>query len=126
MKQRVHGVVDVYGSRKPSWETLRTEASPIEQMTLEGTPAELRVALKTRSAVPSYTLRGYEIRAVAYGAGDIPVERIGAALETAAPGDSRTQRLVFTQPGITRIRVDLMRPTGFTAFTTTWTPNTTT
>ena len=32
LKQRVHGVVDLYGNRKPSFEALRQEASPIESL----------------------------------------------------------------------------------------------
>ncbi len=32
MKQRVHGVVDLYGAQKPSWAALRYESSPIESM----------------------------------------------------------------------------------------------
>jgi beta-glucuronidase len=31
LKQRVHGVVDLYGARKPSFEALRNESSPIER-----------------------------------------------------------------------------------------------
>ncbi len=122
MKQRVHGVVDVYGTKKASWEILRNEASPVESMRVSGNPTALAIELKTRSLVPSYPLRGYEIRTVAYGFGNIPVERAGTRLETVAPGESRSTQLKFTQAGIARIQVDLMRPTGFSAFTAVWTP----
>jgi hypothetical protein len=57
---------------------------------------------------------------VAYGAGEIPVERIAARLDTIAPGGSAQAELRFTQPGISRIQVDVMRPTGFSARTETW------
>ena len=58
MQQRVHGVVDVYGNRKPSYADLRTESSPLEFLEVGGKLGELTVRLKTRAAVPSYTLRG--------------------------------------------------------------------
>jgi beta-glucuronidase len=122
MRQRVHGVVDLYGSRKPSWDVLRLESSPVESMRITGTPAALSVMLKARSVIPCYGMRDYEIRAVAYGFGNIPVERVAARLEIVQPGESRTLQLKFTETGITRIEADLMRPTGFSAFTTVWRP----
>jgi beta-glucuronidase len=122
MKQRVHGVVDLYGTKKPSWEILRNESSPVESMRVSGNPAALTIELKTRALVPSYPLHGYEIRAVAYGSGKIPVERAAIRLEIVTPGESRSAHLKFTQAGIERVQVDLMRPTGFSAFTTVWMP----
>jgi beta-galactosidase len=120
MKQRVHGVVDLYGAKKPSWEVLRRESSPIAAVRVTGKPAALNVTITARNAVPAYHLRGYEIRGVAYGFGQIPVERIGARLEAVAPGESAQAELRFTQPAISRIQVDVMRPTGFSAWTETW------
>ena len=120
MKQRVHGVVDLYGAKKPSWDVLRHESSPIESVRVSGTPAALGVAVTARNAVPAYHLRGYEIRGVAYGFGQIPVERVATPLETMAPGASAHAELRFTQPGISRIQVDVMRPTGFSAWVETW------
>ena len=122
MKQRVHGVVDLYGARKPSWKILRNEASPVESMRVSGNPAALHIELRTRSEAPSYPLHNYEIRAVAYGFGNIPVERIGIPVEALAPGASQNVQLNFRQTGISRIQVDLLRPTGFSAFTAVWTP----
>ena len=120
MKQRVHGVVDLYGAKKPSWEVLRNEASPVESMRVSGSPAALEVEIRSRAAVPSYTLRGYEVRVVAYGSGNIPVERVGVPIEALAPGESWKSELKLTGTGITRIEVDLMRPTGFSAQTVVW------
>jgi beta-galactosidase len=120
MKQRVHGVVDLYGARKPSWEVLRHESSPIESVRVAGTPAALSVTVAARNAVPAYHLRGYEIRGIAYGFGQIPVERIATPLETVAPGESAHAALRFRQPGISRIQVDVMRPTGFSAWMEIW------
>jgi len=120
MKQRVHGVVDVYGAKKASWEVLRNEASPIEWMRVSGTPATLNVELQSRVPVAAYTLRNYELRAVAYGFGNIPVERAAARIEPLSPGESFKAQLKLTQHGITRIQVDLMRPTGYSACTAIW------
>jgi beta-glucuronidase len=120
MRQRVHGVVDVYGARKPSWEALRREASPIESLRVTGQPDALRVEVTARNTAPAYALHGYQIRAVAYGFGEIPVERIGGQLETIVPGGSARTELHFTEAGISRIQVDVLRPTGFSAWTETW------
>lgn len=119
-KQRVHGVVDVYGARKPSWEVLRLESSPVESMQVSGTPAELSVALRARRAVPSYSMEGYQVRGIAYGFGNIPVQRSAAALGPLRPGESATAALRFTEPGISRIQVDVVRPGGFTVVTEIW------
>jgi beta-glucuronidase len=117
----VHGVVDVYGAKKASWEALRRESSPVEAVAMTGRPALLEVSVRTRgTAVPSYALRGYKVRGVAYGFGQIPVERVEAPLADLAGGETGRAALRFTQPGITRIRVDVLRPTGFSAWTGDW------
>jgi len=122
MKQRVHGVVDVYGARKPSWQALREEASPIESLDLAGKPGELSVTVRTRRAVPSYTLRGYTARAVVYGDGAIPVERVEAALPVLEPGREATVRIQYREKTPARVQVDVLRPTGFSAHTAEWRP----
>ena len=86
MKQRVHGVVDVYGARKPSYAVLRAESSPLDTFSVSGNPAQLTVQLKTRTAAPAYALRGYLLRTVVYGFGDIPVERFETKLPDLEPG----------------------------------------
>ena len=120
MKQRVHGVVDVYGAKKPSWEPLKEESSPIESLIVTGKPEAIHIALKTRTTVPAYALEGYELRAVAYGFGNIPLERRGAKLRTLKPGDTEELTLQFAEKGLNRIQVDILRPTGFSARTTIW------
>jgi beta-galactosidase len=113
LKQRVHGVVDVYGDRKPSYDQLRRESSPIESLTLEGN----RVRLKTRATVPAYTLNGYKLRALFYGYGDVPVERVEAALPDLAPGAEHSLELAIQEPKPVRITLDVLRPTGSSAYT---------
>src|ERR1017187_2940644 len=125
MKQRVHGVVDVYGARKPSWQALRAEASPVESMAVTGEPGQqgdLRVKVRTWASVPCYTLRGYTVRTVVYGDGAIPVERVEAALPVLEPGQEATVRIQFQEKTPARVQVDLMRPTGFSAHTAEWKP----
>jgi len=115
MKQRVHGVVDVYGAHKPSWQALREESSPVDSMEAEGAPGEWNVTVRGREAVPCYTLRGYTVRAVIYGDGGIPVERVEAALPTLGPGEEAVVKIRYQTQAPSRVEIDLMRPTGFSA-----------
>jgi beta-glucuronidase len=117
MKQRVHGVVDVYGARKPSWQVLREEARPLAAMAVTDKAGEIHVTILARQSVPCYTLRGYTVRAVIYGDGAIPVERVEAALPVLEPGQEATVRISFQEKTPMRVQVDLMRPTGFSAHT---------
>ena len=64
MKQRVHGVVDLYGVRKPSYEVLRTESSPVESMVVENQLNSFQLRLKTRRSLPAYTLSGYKLKRI--------------------------------------------------------------
>jgi len=75
LRQRVHGVVDVYGRPKPSYAVLRDESSPIESLTVTNHGNTFHILLKTRGTLPSYTLRGYRVQGVLYGQGDIPMKR---------------------------------------------------
>ena len=75
------------------------------------------VTLKTRKTIPAYVLRGYRLRWTAYGRSDIPLERHEAILPDLEPG--RELKLPLGLPGkdVLRLRVDLVRPTGFSAAT---------
>jgi beta-galactosidase len=108
LKQRVHGVVDLYGARKPSWDVLRRESSPVESLTMEGT----RVTLRTRGTVPAHTLRGYTLRAIAYGRGAIPLAAQSIALPDLPPGATHTATLQLPSAGIDRVTVEVLRGTG--------------
>ena len=120
MRQRVHGVVDLYGARKESYDLLRHESSPIESLAVEGHPTAFQVTLRTRSAVPSYTLRGYTLRGVSYGYGEIPVERLSVAVPELAPGKEITLQLAFSDLRPWHVCLDVLRPTGFSAYTLEW------
>lgn len=113
LKQRVHGVVDVYGARKPSYEVLRRESSPVESMAVAGN----RVTIQARASVPAYTLRGYQLRWVVYGRGDIPLETGRIALPEMAPGASVTVGMGARSAPQGKVRLDVLRPGGDSVFT---------
>ena len=117
MKQRVHDPADIYGNRKPSYAELRKESSPLDVFEVSGKLGDLSVTLKSRNSVPSHTLRGYKLRAVVYGYGDIPLERIEAALPDLPPGAAHTISVKFTEASPVRVEVDLLRPTGYSTDT---------
>jgi beta-galactosidase len=122
MKQRVHGVVDLYGERKPSYDLLRTESSPIEALEVEGHPNAFSIKLRTRQHVPGYTLKGYSVRGVLYSDGNIPVEQLAIRLADLRPGQELTLPLKFSEPRPWHVRFDVLRPTGFSAFSFNWKP----
>jgi beta-glucuronidase len=121
-KQRVHGVVDLYGNRKPSFDALRQESSPVQSLEVAGLPSKLQATLRTRDAVPCYTLTGYKLRAVVFGFGDIPIERFEVALPRLAPGEQFTAPVALNEKAPMRIQFDVMRPTGFSVYTQVWKP----
>ena len=123
LKQRVHGVVDVYGSRKPSYEVLRQESSPIESLIVENQLNAFQLRLRTRHDVPMYILRGYKLRGIFYGQGGIPVEQQQLELPEIASGGETTVNLKFSQSTVpVHIKFDVLRPTGFSAYTSDWKP----
>ena len=121
LKQRVHGVVDLYGAKKPSYEVLRDESSPVEALEISGEGNTLKATVRTRRRLPAHTLTGYRLRWVVYAAQGYPVEQHEADLPTMAPGTATTVGLGMKQPLPARVRVDVVRPTGFSARSATWT-----
>src|SRR5262249_36928139 len=85
-RQRVHGVVDIDGTRKPSYELLRSESSPIESLSLRPSGLRFEVNIKVRPDFPRYTLKGYTLRGILFGHGDIPLEQQVVALPHLVPG----------------------------------------
>jgi beta-glucuronidase len=122
MKHRVHGVVDLYGNRKPSYDVLRRESSPVEALVVTGTPSAFQATVRARGSVPGYTLGGYKVRAVAYGTADVPIERFEAGLPSLARGQPVTVLVAFQEPAPIRVQFDILRPTGFSACTLIWRP----
>jgi beta-galactosidase len=123
LKQNVHGVVDVYGAKKQSYELLRRESSPIESLSLENHLNVFQVTLRTRGDVPVYTLRGYKLCSTFYGQGDIPVELQEVEIPELPPASLARLEVKFTRSEVpTCIRFDVMRPTGFSAYSQEWKP----
>ena len=112
-KQRVHGVVDVFGRRKPSFEVLRRESSPVGSLEARRKGAAVIAVVRTRKDLPAYTLRGYRLRWTAFGIGEIPLERGEAPLPEVAPGGTAEARFEPKQRGAREVRIEVVRPTGF-------------
>ena len=123
MKQRIHGVVDLFGAAKPSYSALREESTPIESLHVAGNPGAFTLMLRTRNSVPAYTISGYKLRGVLYGFANIPLECREASLSALRPGESTPITLQFKEKeGATRVQFDVVRPTGFSTMTTVWMP----
>jgi beta-galactosidase len=121
MQQRVHGVVDLLGMQKGSYEVLRRESSPVESLTAKKHSNAFQLRLKTRPDVPMYTLRGYKLRGTYYGQGDIPVERQEIELPEIAAGTETAHNLTFSGSGAPgHVKFDVVRPTGFSACSLDW------
>jgi beta-glucuronidase len=123
LKQNVHGVVDLFGAQKDSYEVLRRESSPVESLTLQNHLNSFKLEIRTRHDVPAYTLRGYKLRGTFYGQGDIPAERCEVELPEMAAGTETTVELTFIQFDVPlRVKFDVLRPTGFSAYSQNWQP----
>jgi beta-glucuronidase len=123
LRQNVHGVVDLFGRRKPSYAALRDECSPVESLTAENRMNAFQLRLKTRQDIPMYALRGYKVRGIFYGEGDVPVERQEVELAEIVSGGEATVDLKFSQSGApVHVTFDVLRPTGFSAYSTDWKP----
>ncbi|MBI4910327.1 MAG: hypothetical protein HY820_42310 [Acidobacteria bacterium] len=122
LQQRVHGVVDVYGRRKESFEALRRELSPIESLQIRYEEGKLRATLKNRDTLPAYTLKAYTLRVLLEGPGGTILERLEAPIPDLAPGASTTLSLnpAYAKTPLT-IHADVLRPNGWSALTEHWT-----
>jgi beta-galactosidase len=121
MKQRVHGVVDLYGARKPSYDVLRNESSPVASIEVKSLPGAFEIEVVSRETVPAHALRGYKLRGVLYGDGDIPLEHRETTLPALEPGAWTHVKFEFKEIAPRRVRFDVMRPTGFSVRTLEWT-----
>ena len=111
LQQRIHGVVDLYGAQKPSYELLRRESSPIQSLTVERELNRFQVTIRVRHDLPTYTLRDYKLRGLLFGQGQIPVERQEVELPEAASGSETKLELAFTTSATpTRVQFDVLRP----------------
>jgi hypothetical protein len=82
---------------------------------------EFTIRVRTRKTAPAYTLEGYKLQAVLYGYSEIPLERYEAPLPRLAPGDEAKVSVQWKERSRCAV-FDVQRPTGFSAFTKSWTP----
>ena len=108
-------------AKKRSYEVLRDESSPVKALEISGGGNTLKATVRTRGRLPAHTLTGYRLRWVVYAAQGYPVEQHEADLPTMAPGTATTVGLGIEQPLPARVQVDVVRPTGFSARSATWT-----
>lgn len=118
LRQRVHGVVDVYGARKPSFDVLRRESSPIAEVAASRQEGVVSVRVRTRKSLPAYTLTGYRVRVIVYANGNLPMEVRESPLPRIPPGGEAAVRISTKQAGAQRVRIEVLRPTGFLAAVT--------
>ncbi len=113
LRQRVHGIVDVYSRRKPSFDALRTQSSPIESLALKAVGDHFELLLFTGSRLPAYTLRGYTVRWIFLGYDNLPMDGRIVLLPDLVPGSKLTLTATPSIAEATRVVVDVLRPTGF-------------
>jgi len=112
-RQRVHGVVDLYGTRKKSFEALRLQCSPVRNLSIDFSgAAKYTINFQTGQQLPAYSLRGYSLRWIAYGYDGLPMEGGTISLPVLSPGSSHRSTMTVRIPDIRRITVELLRPTG--------------
>lgn len=113
LKQRVHGVVDLYGAKKPSYDVLRFESGPILSFNGWLNNGELNITLVTRNSIPAYILQRYTLHWIVYADQNIPLEQGNILLPDLKPGDNFLfhKKLITPQPE--KIIIKIKRPTGF-------------
>jgi hypothetical protein len=118
------GVVDPERNKRPSWEVLREEFSPVLFDSLnisQGSNGQsvFKVGLHSRGPIntdmPVYTMRGYSLHwavtsldgSTKYSQGDVP-------LPTLAPASQWNNEITFDVPSTDYIlTISIIRPTGY-------------
>jgi beta-glucuronidase len=128
-RQRVHGVVDLLGRRKPSWSALRAQSSPVRKLGISAPQTESEttratVDIQTRSLendLPAYTLRGYSLVWTAYNDLGHPLQNGNIPLPELPPGSRKEIDLVWKDlPDPARIYIEIFRPTGYSVTEAKW------
>jgi len=121
LQHRVSGVVDLYGTRKPSYDALRRESGPIESVTVRHQEQRFWLRIRSRRDFPMYTLRGYRLRGIRFGQGGIPEEQQSVLLPDLPPGDEVTAELNFAGGNAPeRVTFEILRPTHFSTYSLEW------
>jgi beta-galactosidase/beta-glucuronidase len=105
----IMGVVDADRRRRGSWSRIRAEYAPAHLSSFSFVPGGARVALRTRADLPGYTLRGYTLHwATETEEGTLPLPPL-------APGSTWSGDVMWRVTP-SRVRLALVRPTGYAAF----------
>jgi beta-glucuronidase len=115
LRQRVHGIVDVYSRRKLSFDALRAQSSPIERLALKQSGSNFELEIATRERLPAYMLRGYVVRWLFFAYDDLPMDGKLDLLPSLTPGTTMTLKAATSLPNVRRIAAEIFRPTGFSA-----------
>lgn len=60
-RRRVHGIVDIKGNKKPSYDSLRSLFSPIRNVQVQKFNGRIHITGNNHNGLPSYSLYGYKI-----------------------------------------------------------------
>ena len=101
---------------------MRSESSPVESLVINANVGSLAATIVTRKKLPAYRLDGYRLRWIVYGYENLPMEEGNAALPALEPGSRHVVSLPFETKDPRIVRVDVLRPTGFSALTAEWKP----
>lgn len=63
-RQRVHGVTDLYGQRKPSFDVYKKLSSPVSVSEERLSDQEIKLIIGCKNSLPAYTIRDYKVEAV--------------------------------------------------------------
>jgi beta-glucuronidase len=95
---RDHGVTDGYMHKKKSYETLKNISSPVEVTAFGKENGEMKLTIRGKTGIPSYTVRDYRIIS----------NNTTLVIKELKPGEEKT----FTLPGDSG-ELHIIRPTGF-------------
>ena len=123
-KQRVHGVVDLLNQRKPSWQALREESSPIKSITItQQEPNSFNIEILTRSLendLPAYTQRDYVLIWRAYNTQNLPIESGRRTISVLKPGTNFSESIKVSRGAVSQIKAEVFRPTGYSVLDAQW------
>ncbi|HWB97355.1 MAG TPA: hypothetical protein VG672_11645, partial [Bryobacteraceae bacterium] len=107
------GLVDPSRNRRPAYAWVRAELSPAILGDASVNRETVTMDLKTRADFPAYTLRGYRARWVWLDDSGRELKTSEDALPDLPPGSIR-QLQKACPAGAAAVRVEVVRPTGFT------------
>lgn len=111
LRQRVHGVTNLYGDPNPSYEVLREISSPVLLDSVSrASEISIVVRLRVRKDIPSYRITGY--RLVIRHPGGQAAEQV-IDLPDLEPGEAAELSVTGIHAAIQSLTLVLLRPTGF-------------